>query len=80
MKDHNGFANLGVLADPRARLLSGTYNVVIYYFYPSGSQSFDVELNVLSCYSRPINFQKHTRREPMRNLAKQCHFNQKRVP
>lgn len=80
MKDKNGYANLGVLTNPKFKLLNGTYNVVIYYFFPAKSPDVEVEMMVMSCYSRPINFKNHTTRSPMRTLAKQSHFQQIRVP
>lgn len=80
MKDRNGYANLAVLTDPRLRLLDGIYNVVIYYLFPSRAPTFEVEMMVMTCYQRPLNFRNHSKRAKMRNLARECHFKKIRVP
>lgn len=80
MHDKNGVANLAVLAPPQPHLVSGTYETVFYYLYPSDVEGIDVEMLVKSCYPMDINFDRHRRRDRIRVYVKESLFKNTRVP
>ena len=80
MHDKNGIANLAVLAPPQPHLVSGTYETVFYYLYPSDVGGIDVEMLVKSCYPMDINFDRHRRRDRIRVYVKESLFKNTRVP
>lgn len=79
MKDHNGFANMAALTDHAVKEVTGEHNVILYYLYPANADSFEVEMNVLSCHYRPVNSKKH-RKTPIKTLMKTCCFQKIKVP
>lgn len=80
MKDHNNIENMAALAhDPTARIIKGMHDVILYYLYPSNSKLFDIEMNVLTCYERPVNTKK-THKKNMKQVVRTCYFTKMRVP
>ena len=80
MQDKNGIVNLAVLAPPQPQPVSGNYETVFYYLYPSDVDGIDVEMRVKSCYAMDINFDKHRRRDKIRACVKKSLFENTRVP
>jgi hypothetical protein len=80
MKDHNRIENMAALAhNPAVRIVRGTYDVILYYFYPSNSQHFEIEMNVLTCHERAVNTNdKH--KLDMKQAVRACYFSKERVP
>jgi len=80
MKDHNRIENMAALAhNPTVRIVRGTYDVILYYFYPSNSQHFEIEMNVLTCHERAVNTNdKH--KLDMKQAVRTCYFSKERVP
>lgn len=56
MKDHNQMENMAASAhNPAVRIVRGTHDVILYYLYPSSSEHFEIEMNVLICHERAVN-------------------------
>ncbi|WP_273052680.1 hypothetical protein, partial [Sulfitobacter litoralis] len=74
MKDHNQIENMAALAhNPAVRIVRGTHDVILYYFYPSNSEHFEIEMNVLTCHERAVNTNdKH--KLDMKQAVRTCYF------
>jgi hypothetical protein len=80
MKDHNDIENMAALTEePDMKIIKGTFDVILYYLYPSEAEHFEVELNVLTCHSRSINTEGKHKRD-MRQALRTCVFSQERLP
>lgn len=80
MKDHNQIENMAALAhDPAERIVRGTHDVILYYFYPSKSEHFEIEMNVLTCHERSVNT-KDKHKLDMRQAVRTCYFSKERMP
>ena len=80
MKDHNQIENMAALAhNPAVRIVRGTHDVILYYFYPSNSEHFEIEMNVLTCHERAVNTNdKH--KLDMKQAVRTCYFSKERMP
>lgn len=80
MKDHNQIENMAALAhDPAVRIVRGTHDVILYYFYPSNFEHFEIEMNVLTCHERAVNtMDKH--KLDMKTAVRTCYFSKERMP
>lgn len=80
MKDHNKIENMAALAhDPAVRFVRGTHDVILYYFYPSKSEHFEIEMNVLTCHERTVNTEKKHKLD-MKQAVRKCYFTKERMP
>lgn len=80
MKDHNEIENMAALAhDPAVRIVKGEYDVILYYFYPSTSGHFEIEMNVLTCHKRAINTENRHKLD-MKQAVRTCYFSKERMP
>ena len=50
--------------------------MILYYFYPSNSEHFEIEMNVLTCHERAVNT-KH--KWDMKQAVRACYFSQERI-
>jgi hypothetical protein len=80
MKDHNDIENMAALTDnPNLKVIKGTFDVILYYFYPSQAEHFDVEMNVLTCHVRSVSTEgKH--KLDMRQALRTCIYSKERLP
>ncbi|MCX2698208.1 hypothetical protein [Ochrobactrum chromiisoli] len=80
MKDHNQVENMAALAhNPAVRIVRGIHDVILYYFYPSNSEHFEIEMNVLTCHERAVNTtDKH--KWNMKQAVRACYFSKERMP
>lgn len=80
MKDHNQIENMAALAhDPAVRIVRGTHDVILYYFYPSNFEHFEIEMNVLTCHERSVNT-KDKHKWDMKKAVRACYFSKERMP
>jgi hypothetical protein len=80
MKDHNQIENMAALAhNPAVRIVRGTHDVILYYFYPSNSEHFEIEMNVLTCHERAVNT-KDKHKWDMKQAVRACYFSKERMP
>ena len=80
VRDKNQIANLAVIAPATLQLVSGIHNVLIYYLYKSSVPEIHVEMQVKSCYERPVDFVRHKKREKIRVHVKTVSFHGGRIP
>lgn len=80
MKDHNDIENMAALTDnPNLKVIKGTFDVILYYLYPSQAEHFDVEMNVLTCHVRSVSTEgKH--KLDMRQALRTCIYSKERLP
>jgi hypothetical protein len=80
MKDHNDIENMAALTQvPDLKVIKGTFDVILYYLYPSKADHFEVEMNVLTCHVREVNTEgKH--KFDMRQVLRTCIYSQERLP
>lgn len=80
MKDHNDAENMAALPkNPKEKIIKGTYDVIFYYLYPSHSEHFHVEMNVVSYHRRSVNTEQKSKLD-MRHALRICLFSGERVP
>lgn len=69
------------IAPGRVReLTDGDHQVVFFYLYPCGQPEADVNLMIMSCYTREVIFSHIKRRYNMHMLLRTCLYKQKRLP
>jgi hypothetical protein len=80
MKDHNNIENMAALTDvPDLKVIKGTFDVILYYLYPSQAEHFDVEMNVLTCHVRSVNTESKHKLD-MRQALRTCIYSRERLP